>query len=74
MVDKWHCRGCGDTLQEFQDLDDEEEKKYLRQWKPKYTSEASYTRWTREGSRGFQRRGDWNDGGFFPEKPMAGGK
>lgn len=60
------CKNCGGTLQEFDELADEEED-YVKRNKPRHTRLGSYYRCAREGCRRYQRLGNHNDGGSFPE-------
>jgi len=60
------CSNCGGSLQEFRALTDEEQK-FVREHKPKHTRLGSYYRCAREGCLRYQRLGDQNDGGSFPE-------
>jgi hypothetical protein len=60
------CRNCGGTLQEFRRLSDEEQA-FVREHKPRHTRLGSYFRCAREGCLRYQRLGDQNDGGSFPE-------
>ncbi|QOV41054.1 hypothetical protein IM697_07925 [Streptomyces ferrugineus] len=61
------CRNCGDTLQEFLRVVDDGEQAYVAEHKPRHTRLGSYYRCGREGCRRYQRLGDHNDGGSFPE-------
>lgn len=65
MVTK-RCKNCGDTLQEFRELT-QDELAYVDEHKPRHTRLGSYYRCAREGCLRYQRLGDHNDGGSFPE-------
>ena len=64
---KMPCPNC-DSTEEFEPLRDEWERTQVRNHKPKWASLGSYRRCSRTGCRRYQRLGDVNDGGTFPER------
>lgn len=61
------CVNCADTLQDFGKVTDAGELAHIKQHMEKHIRLGSYRRCTHEGCRRFQRLGDQNDGGSFPE-------
>jgi hypothetical protein len=63
---KMPCPNCRSS-EEFEPLRDEKERAYVRATKPKWAGLHAYYRCSRGSCRRYQRRGDVNDGGTFPE-------
>ncbi|MEU1477292.1 hypothetical protein ACFYZ8_02120 [Streptomyces sp. NPDC001668] len=64
---KMPCPNCKSPSEEFEPLRDDKEKAHVRKNKPKWAGLHAYYRCSREGCRRYQRRGDVNDGGTFPD-------
>ncbi|MCI3269611.1 hypothetical protein [Streptomyces cylindrosporus] len=64
------CKNCG-SVEDFVPITDESEKAHVQRYQEqngrKWTVSAKYYRCSRPGCRRFQRLGDVNDGGTFPE-------
>ncbi|MFF1301706.1 hypothetical protein [Streptomyces sp. NPDC058307] len=63
---KMPCPNCGSS-EEFEPLRSDKERAHVRANKPKWAPLNAYLRCSRGSCRRYQRRGDVNDGGTFPE-------
>ncbi|MET7688766.1 hypothetical protein ABZT06_12435 [Streptomyces sp. NPDC005483] len=63
---KMPCKNCGSS-EEFEPLRNDAERAHVQKHKPKWTRLNAYLRCSRGSCRRFQRLGDVNDGGTFPE-------